>query len=110
MRAVGFIDLLIPRGGAGLIKACVEQALVPCIQTGTGICHIYVDKDADLSMAMRIVENAKMSRPSVCNAAEVCLVHRDVAKKFLPMLQKSLCDPSREHPAKLLLDRSSFNY
>ena len=83
MRAVGFIDLLIPRGGAGLIKACVEQALVPCIQTGTGICHIYVDKDADLSMALRIVENAKMSRPSVCNAAEVCLVHRDVAKKFL---------------------------
>ena len=109
MRAVGFIDLLIPRGGAGLIKACVEQALVPCIQTGTGICHIYVDKDADLSMAMRIVENAKMSRPSVCNAAEVCLVHRDVAKKFLPMLQKSLCDPSREHPAKLLLDKEALS-
>lgn len=109
MRAVGFIDLLIPRGGAGLIKACVEQALVPCIQTGTGICHIYVDKDADLSMALRIVENAKMSRPSVCNAAEVCLVHRDVAKKFLPMLQKSLCDPSREHPAKLLLDKEALS-
>ena len=109
MRAVGFIDLLIPRGGAGLIKACVEQALVPCIQTGTGICHIYVDKDADLSMALRIVENAKMSRPSVCNAAEVCLVHRDVAKKFLPMLQKSLCDPSREHPAKLRLDKEALS-
>lgn len=109
MRAVGFIDLLIPRGGAGLIKACVEQALVPCIQTGTGICHIYVDKDADLSMALRIVENAKMSRPSVCNAAEVCLVHGDVAKKFLPMLQKSLCDPSREHPAKLLLDKEALS-
>lgn len=109
MRAVGFIDLLIPRGGAGLIKACVEQALVPCIQTGTGICHIYVDKDADLSMALRIVENAKMSRPSVCNAAEVCLVHRDVAKKFLPMLQKSLCDQSREHPAKLLLDKEALS-
>ena len=109
MRAVGFIDLLIPRGGAGLIKACVEQALVPCIQTGTGICHIYVDKDADLSMALRIVENAKMSRPSVCNAAEVCLVHRDVAKKFLPMLQKSLCDPSHEHPAKLRLDKEALS-
>ena len=109
MRAVSFIDLLIPRGGAGLIKACVEQALVPCIQTGTGICHIYVDKDADLSMALRIVENAKMSRPSVCNAAEVCLVHRDVAKKFLPMLQKSLCDPSHEHPAKLRLDKEALS-
>ena len=109
MRAVGFIDLLSPRGGAGLIKACVEQALVPCIQTGTGICHIYVDKDADLSMALRRVENAKMSRPSVCNAAEVCLVHRDVAKKFLPMLQKSLCDPSHEHPAKLRLDKEALS-
>lgn len=107
MKAVGLVDLLIPRGGAGLIRACVEQALVPCIQTGTGICHIYVDKDADLSMALRIVENAKMSRPSVCNAAEVCLVHRDVAKTFLPMLRKCLCDPSRKHPAKLLLDQEA---
>lgn len=104
MRAVGLVDLLIPRGGAGLIKACVEQALVPCIQTGTGICHIYVDKDADLTMALNIVENAKMSRPSVCNAAEVCLVHRDVATKFLPMLKARLCDPSRPHPAQLRLD------
>ena len=109
MTAVGYVDLLIPRGGAGLIRACVENAKVPCIQTGTGICHIYVDKDADLSMALRIVENAKMSRPSVCNATEVCLVHRDVAKKFLPMLQKSLCDPSREHPAKLLLDKEALS-
>lgn len=107
MKAVGLVDLLIPRGGAGLIRACVEQALVPCIQTGTGICHIYVDKDADLSMALRIVENAKMSRPSVCNAAEVCLVHRDVAKTFLPMLRKCLCDSSRKHPAKLLLDQEA---
>ena len=107
MKAVGLIDLLIPRGGAGLIRACVEQALVPCIQTGTGICHIYVDKYADLSMALRIVENAKMSRPSVCNAAEVCLVHRNVAKTFLPMLKACLCDPSREHPAKLLLDKEA---
>lgn len=104
MRAVGLVDLLIPRGGAGLIRACVEQALVPCIQTGTGICHIYVDKDADLDMALRIVENAKMSRPSVCNAAEVCLVHRDVAQAFLPMLKACLCDPSRPHPAQLRLD------
>lgn len=104
MRAVGLVDLLIPRGGAGLIRACVEQALVPCIQTGTGICHIYVDKDADLSMALNIVENAKMSRPSVCNAAEVCLVHRNVAKAFLPILKERLCDPSRPHPASLRLD------
>ncbi len=109
MRAVGLVDLLIPRGGAGLIKACVEQALVPCIQTGTGICHIYVDKDADLSMALNIVENAKMSRPSVCNAAEVCLVHRDVAKAFLPILKKRLCDPSRPHPAQLRLDPEALS-
>ena len=92
MTAVGLVDLLIPRGGAGLIRACVEQAKVPCIQTGTGICHIYVDADADLDRALTIVENAKTSRPSVCNAAEVCLVHRAVAERFLPMLQKRLCE------------------
>ena len=86
MSAVGLVDLLIPRGGAGLIRACTENAKVPCIQTGTGICHIYVDRDADLGMALEIIENAKTSRPSVCNAAEVCLVHRDIAEKFLPML------------------------
>ena len=79
MRANGLVDLLIPRGGAGLIQACVENATVPCIQTGTGICHIYVDAAADLEMALNILENAKTSRPSVCNAAEVCLVHREVA-------------------------------
>lgn len=90
MRAINYVDLLIPRGGAGLIRACVENAIVPCIQTGTGICHIYVDKEADLSMAADILENAKMSRPSVCNAAEVCLVHRDVADEFLPMLKERL--------------------
>lgn len=90
MRAINYVDLLIPRGGAGLIRACVENAIVPCIQTGTGICHIYVDKEADLSMAVDILENAKMSRPSVCNAAEVCLVHRDVADEFLPMLKERL--------------------
>ena len=90
MQGVGYIDLLIPRGGAGLIRACTENAKVPCIQTGTGICHIYVDRTADLQMALRIIENAKASRPSVCNAAEVCLVHRDIAAAFLPMLKKAL--------------------
>ncbi|MBP3705805.1 MAG: glutamate-5-semialdehyde dehydrogenase, partial [Clostridia bacterium] len=76
MTAVGFVDLLIPRGGAGLINACIQNAKVPCIQTGTGICHIYIDKSADIEKALKIVENAKMSRPSVCNAAEVCVVHK----------------------------------
>ena len=90
MTAVGLVDLLIPRGGAGLIRACVEQATVPCIQTGTGICHIYVDRDADPDMAVSIVDNAKTSRPSVCNAAEVCLVHRDIAPAFLPLLRERL--------------------
>ena len=90
MTADGLVDLLIPRGGAGLIRACVENATVPCIQTGTGICHIYVDKEADLAMAANIIENAKASRPSVCNAAEVCLVHRDIACDFLPLLYKTL--------------------
>lgn len=90
MTADGLVDLLIPRGGAGLIRACVENATVPCIQTGTGICHIYVDKEADLTMAANIIENAKASRPSVCNAAEVCLVHRDIAGDFLPLLYKTL--------------------
>lgn len=92
MSAVSYIDALIPRGGAGLIRACVENAKVPCIQTGTGICHIYVDQAADLEKALRIIENAKTSRPSVCNAEEVCLVHRAVAERFLPMLKKRLCD------------------
>ena len=87
MTAVGYVDLLIPRGGAGLIKACTENAKVPCIQTGTGICHIYVDESADQEKALNIIENAKTSRPSVCNAAEVCLVHASIAKEFLPKLQ-----------------------
>ena len=86
MTAVGLVDLLIPRGGKGLIKACTENAKVPCIETGTGICHIYVDEYADLNKALNIVDNAKRSRPSVCNAAEVCLVHKAVAGKFLPKL------------------------
>lgn len=82
----GFIDLAIPRGGAGLIRMVVDTATVPCIETGSGVCHVYVDKDADLSMAVKIVENAKVSRPSTCNAMETLLVHRDVAKEFLEML------------------------
>ena len=92
MTAVGLVDLLIPRGGAGLIRACVENALVPCIETGTGICHIYVDADADFEKALSIVENAKTSRPSVCNAAEVCLVHADIASAFLPKLRERIGD------------------
>uniref|UniRef100_UPI003FEFF7CE glutamate-5-semialdehyde dehydrogenase n=1 Tax=Gemmiger formicilis TaxID=745368 RepID=UPI003FEFF7CE len=92
MQAKGLVDLLIPRGGAGLIRACVQNATVPCIETGTGICHVYVDKAADLEMAVDIVENAKTSRPSVCNAEEALLVHRDVAAQFLPMLKARLVD------------------
>ena len=90
MHAVDYIDVLIPRGGAGLIRSCVENAKVPCIKTGTGICHIYVDKDADFTKALDIIENAKTQRPSVCNAAEVCLIHKDIAKMFLPQLSKRL--------------------
>jgi len=86
------VDLLIPRGGAGLIKACTENAKVPCIQTGTGICHIYVDKAADQQKALNILENAKTSRPSVCNAAEVCLVNEEIAEEFLPKLHARLSD------------------
>ncbi len=100
MTADGLVDLLIPRGGTGLIRACVENATVPCIQTGTGICHVYVDKAADLEMAVDIVENAKTSRPSVCNAEEALLVHRDVAAQFLPMLARACRCPRRcgHHP------------
>lgn len=90
MQGAGYIDLLIPRGGAGLIRACVEQAKVPCIQTGTGICHIYVDESADLEQAIKIIANAKTSRPSVCNAEEVCLIHSGIAAQFLPMLRQAL--------------------
>ena len=88
--AVGYVDLLIPRGGAGLIRACVENAKVPCIQTGTGICHIFVDDTADQDKALNIIENAKASRPSVCNAEEVCLVHAAIAPEFLPRLAQRL--------------------
>ena len=100
MNAEGIVDLLIPRGGAGLIRACVENAKVPCIQTGTGICHIYVDAEADADMAVKIIENAKTSRPSVCNAEEVCLVHEAIAQHFLPMLKKALID-EREAAGKI---------
>ena len=103
MTADGYIDLLIPRGGPGLINACVRNATVPCIQTGTGICHIYVDKYADLDMALNIIENAKTSRPSVCNAEEVCLVNADIASEFLPMLKERLTAGAK-HPVELRLD------
>ena len=103
MTAVGYVDLLIPRGGAGLIRACVENATVPCIETGTGICHVYVDIDADQEKALAIVENAKTSRPSVCNAEEVCLVHRDIAAVFLPRLYERLV-AGRARPVELRLD------
>ena len=90
MTANGYIDLLIPRGGAGLIQACVRTATVPCIETGTGICHVYVEQSADLEMALNIIENAKTSRPSVCNAEEVLLVDKCIAGTFLPKLQQRI--------------------
>ena len=108
MTAKGLVDLLIPRGGAGLIRACVEGASVPCIETGTGICHVYVDKAADLDKALAIVENAKASRPSVCNAEEVLLVHSAVAAEFLPRLKKRLVDDraaAGKTPVELRLDK-----
>ena len=110
MTAVGQVDLLIPRGGAGLIKACVDNAKVPCIQTGTGICHIFVDQSADLSEALDIIENAKTSRPSVCNAEEVCLVHEKIAAELLPMLKARLTTAQIEKgktPVELRLDKKA---
>ena len=107
MTAKGLVDLLIPRGGAGLIRTCVANATVPCIETGTGICHVYVDEFADLDKAIKIIVNAKTSRPSVCNAEEVCLVHRAVAEQFLPMLKKALVDDRQaagQVPVELRLD------
>ena len=88
--ANGYIDLLIPRGGAGLINACVRNATVPCIATGTGICHVYVEATADQEMALKIIKNAKTSRPSVCNAEEVLLVDKAIAAEFLPKLAKTI--------------------
>ena len=107
MTAVGLVDLLIPRGGAGLIQACVDNAKVPCIQTGTGICHVYVDDSANPDMALSIIENAKTSRPSVCNAEEALLVHEAIAPAFLPLLKKRLVDERAargETPVELRLD------
>lgn len=111
MKANGYVDLLIPRGGAGLIKACVENATVPCIQTGTGICHVYVDEYADLKKAINIIINAKTSRPSVCNAEEVCLVHENIAEEFLPMLKKALVsDRERDGlpPVELRCNKAAY--
>lgn len=110
MTANGLVDLLIPRGGAGLIRACVEDATVPCIQTGTGICHVYVDCAADQEKALAIIENAKTSRPSVCNAEEVCLVHEAIAEEFLPKLKERLVDrriAAGQTPVELRLDRKA---
>ncbi len=107
MTSPEYVDLLIPRGGAGLIRACVTNATVPCIETGTGICHVYVDKDADLEKAVKIINNAKTSRPSVCNAEEVLLVHKEIAGEFLPRLKKVLVDEREEGglvPVELRLD------
>lgn len=110
MNAVGYVDLLIPRGGAGLIKACTENAKVPCIQTGTGICHIYIDESADIEKALNIVENAKTSRPSVCNACEVIVVNENIAKEFLPLLKTRLVDNRAQKgliPVELRLDEKA---
>ena len=108
MTAVGYVDLLIPRGGAGLISACLENAKVPCIQTGTGICHIFVDESADFEMALNIIENAKTSRPSVCNAAESLLVHKNIAKDFLPLVKERLIDNRKENPVELRCDERAY--
>ena len=107
MTADGYVDLLIPRGGKGLISAIVKNATVPCIQTGTGICHIYVDSSADLDKALDIVENAKCSRPSVCNAEEVLVVAESVAQDFLPRLKQRLVDEREVNPVELRLDEKA---
>ena len=113
MKARGLIDLLIPRGGAGLIRSCIENATVPCIETGTGICHIYIDKAADIDKALKIVNNAKTSRPSVCNAEEVCVIHEDVLPEFLPRLEKMLTKDRTAAgliPVELRCDERSLPY
>ena len=113
MTARGYVDLLIPRGGKGLIRACVDNATVPVLETGTGICHIYVDKCADQDMALDILENAKCSRPSVCNACEVCLVHEDIAPEFLPRLKARLVDDRAAEgkpPVQLRLDETAAKF
>lgn len=106
MKAKGYLDLLIPRGGAGLIQAVVENAIVPVIETGTGIVHVYVDKEADFQKALAIIENAKTSRPSVCNAMEVLLVDQAIASDFLPLVKECLVD-DRERSVELRLDEDA---
>lgn len=106
MKAKGYLDLLIPRGGAGLIQAVVENAIVPVIETGTGIVHVYVDKEADFQKALAIIENAKTSRPSVCNAMEVLLVDQAIASDFLPLVKERLVD-ERERSVELRLDKQA---
>lgn len=108
MRAKGYVDLLIPRGGAGLIQACVQNATVPCIETGTGVCHVYVDGAADTDKAVKIIENAKCSRPSVCNAMEVCLVDKTVAPAFLPRLYGRLAVERKENPVEFIADSRAY--
>ena len=107
MTANGFVDLLIPRGGAGLINTCLKQATVPCIATGTGICHVYVEKTADQAMALKIIENAKTSRPSVCNAEEVLIVDKAIAADFLPKVKELLVDSRAVSPVELRLDETA---
>ena len=109
MTAQGYIDLLIPRGGAGLINACIQNSTVPCIATGTGICHVYVEKSADLEMALNIIENAKTSRPSVCNAEEVLLLDKDIAPSLLPRLHDRLVASRNENPVELRLDKTAMS-
>ncbi len=111
MTATGKVDMLIPRGGAGLIRACVENAKVPCIETGTGICHIYIDEFADQTKALDILYNAKTSRPSVCNAAEVCIIHKSIAEEILPLIKEKLVDERKEkglEPVELRLDEKAI--
>ena len=107
MTANGYVDLLIPRGGAGLISTCVREATVPCIATGTGICHVYVERSADQDMALSIINNAKTSRPSVCNAEEVLLVDKSIAAQFLPKVKKMLVDARTDNPVELRLDETA---
>ena len=110
MTSPEYVDLLIPRGGAGLIKACVDNATVPCIETGTGICHVYVDEQADLQKAVNIIINAKTSRPSVCNAEEVLVVNKAIAGEFLPMVKEALVDKraaAGQIPVELRLDETA---
>lgn len=113
MKGNGYVDLLIPRGGAGLIRACVENATVPCIETGTGICHIYIDNDADIDMALDIIENAKTSRPSVCNAAEVLIVNEEITEKIIPLIEKRLVEDRKKiglNPVEFRMDERALAF